>query len=169
MLVQFTVFVQANGYLNQMTIDQRDAHLLRLLQRDCRMSNAELAQTVGMSTSACWRRVRAFEDTGVIERYGAQVQPAKLGLTFQAIVHVQLTRHDPDKLEDFVTAISLRPEVQECYATTGQADYQMRILCRDLEAYNAFLEGFLFRMPAVESAQTNVVLKEIKRAGQVSI
>lgn len=146
-----------------MDLDQRDIKLLRLLQEDCRRSNAELAEAVGMSASALWRRVRALEEAGVIERYGAVVDPGEMGLGFEAIVHVHLTRHDPDRIVEFIRAVEASVEVQECYATTGQADYHLRVLCRDLEAYNRFLEGFLFRLPAVSSAQTNVVLRTIKR------
>lgn len=146
-----------------MELDQRDLRLLKLLQEDCRKSNAELAEAVGMSASALWRRVRALEEAGVIERYGAVVNPGEMGLGFEAIVHVHLTRHDPDKIVEFIRAVEASAEVQECYATTGQADYHLRVLCRDLDAYNRFLEGFLFRLPAVSSAQTNVVLRTIKR------
>ena len=148
---------------DQMRFDDRDRKILELLQRDCRISNADLAERAGMSASACWRRVKAFEDAGVIERYRADVSPTKAGNSFQALVQVQLARHNQEKLAEFIKAITHRAEVLECYATTGQADYQMRVLCRDIAAYNRFLEDFLFRLPAVESAQTNVVLREIKR------
>lgn len=144
-------------------LDGRDQRILMLLQKDSRMSNAELAETVGMSASALWRRVRALEEAGIIERYGAIVNPPALGLGFEAIVHVHLTRHDPEKIVEFIRAIETSKEVQECYATTGQADYHLRVLCRDLAAYNDFLEAFLFRLPAVASAQTNVVLRPVKR------
>ncbi|MEX0308779.1 MAG: Lrp/AsnC family transcriptional regulator [Tateyamaria sp.] len=146
-----------------MLTDHRDEALLKHLQADSRISNAELAERVGMSASACWRRVRALEAAGVIDRYGAILDPKAAGLTFQAIVHVQLARHSEADLNAFISGIGTRREVVECYATTGQSDYQMRVLCRDLDAYNAFLETFLFRLPAVASAQTNVVLREIKR------
>ncbi len=152
-----------------MQIDERDRKLLDLLQQDCRLSNTELAEKVGMSSSACWRRVRALEEAGIIAGYSAIVQPRRLGLTFQAIVHVQLTRHDPAALETFKRAVSSRREVQDCFATTGQADYHMRVICADIDAYNHFLEDFLFQLPAVRSAQTNVVLKEIARAGALAV
>jgi len=148
-------------------IEDKDIRILDLLQNDCRISNAELAEKVGMSASACWRRVRLLEDDGVIERYNIVLNPEKIGLGFQAIVHVHLTRHDPDKASDFIRAVQQRDEVRECYATTGQADYHLRVLCRDIEAYNKFLEEFLFRIPAVQSAQTNVVLRQVKRGGIV--
>lgn len=146
----------------EVSLDDRDRRILVLLQADCRMSNADLAEAVGMSASALWRRVRALEEGGVIERYGAVVNPGETGLRFHAVVLVFLTRHDPDQNTAFVRAIKARGEVQECYATTGQADYHLRVLCRDLDAYNRFLEDFLFRQPAVASAQTNVVLRSIK-------
>ncbi|WP_372574724.1 Lrp/AsnC family transcriptional regulator [Ruegeria jejuensis] len=144
-------------------IDDRDRQILTLLQQDCRISNAELAEAVGMSASALWRRVRALEETGVIDRYGAVVNPEAMGLGFEAIVHVHLTRHDPEKIIEFIRAVETSAAVQECYATTGQADYHLRVLTRDLAAYNRFLDEFLFRLPAVSSAQTNVVLRTIKR------
>lgn len=152
-----------------MILDQRDQNLLDLLQKDCRLSNAELADAVNMSASACWRRVRAFEDSGLIDHYGAVLNPQKAGLGFQAIVHIQLTRHDPQKTEEFIRAVGLRDEVVECFALTGRSDYQMRVLCSDLAAYNQFLEDFLFRLSAVESAQTNVVLREIKRGQGIPV
>ncbi|MEY8843164.1 Lrp/AsnC family transcriptional regulator [Cribrihabitans sp. XS_ASV171] len=152
-----------------MEIDDRDRRILTLLQVDSRISNADLAERVGMSPSALWRRVRALEEAGVIERYGAVVDPAAMGLGFEAIVHVHLTRHDPDRIVEFIRAVERSAEVQECYATTGQSDYHLRVLCADLTAYNQFLEGFLFRLPAVASAQTNVVLRTVKRNRPVTI
>lgn len=146
-------------------LDERDHRILELLQRDCRISNADLAVRVGMSASALWRRIKALEEGGVIQRFAVQIDPASLGLTFQAIVHVQLVRHERDRLNEFIRAVEGCAEVQECHATTGQADYHLRVLCRDLAAYNRFLEDFLFRLPAVASAQTNVVLRTIKTAG----
>ena len=155
---------ESAGKLPVMTkVDDRDRRILTMLQNDSRISNADLAVAVGMSSSALWRRVRTLEEAGVIERYGALVHPPAMGLNFEAIVHVHLTRHDPEKLVDFIRAVETCTEVQECYATTGQADYHLRVLCRDLAAYNIFLEEFLFRLPAVASTQTNVVLRTIKR------
>lgn len=151
-----------------MRLEPRDTRLLDLLQQDSRISNADLAEKLGMSASACWRRVRALEDAGVIERYSVKLNPEKAGFGFQAIVHVHLIRHEPEKIVEFINAVSRREEVQECYATTGQADYHLKVLCRDLAAYNRFLEEFLFTMSAVQSAQTNVILRELKRGGALS-
>lgn len=152
-----------------MELDGRDRRILGLIQADCRISNADLAERVGMSASACWRRVRALEDAGVIAGYGARLDPARAGLEFSAILHVHLTRHTPDSLRAFIRAIELRDEVLDCWATTGQADYHLRVLCRDIAAFNRFLEDFLFTLPAVQSAQTNVVLRRIKSASSLPL
>ena len=90
------------------------------------------------------------------------VDPQALGLGFEAIVHVHLTRHDTEALDRFIAAVRQRDEVMDVYATTGQADYHLRVLCRDIDSYNAFLEQFLFMQPVVNSAQTNVILRRIK-------
>lgn len=145
-----------------MDLDDRDRRLLKLVERDSRLSHAEMAEAVGMSTSACWRRLRAFEEAGIIRGYGARLDRQAVGLAFHAILHIQLTRHEPAHLTDFIRAISTREEVRDCYATTGQADYHLRVRCRDIDAFNRFLEDFLFRLPAVASAQTNVILRDLK-------
>lgn len=151
----------------QFELDERDRSLVRALQRDSRISNADLADIAGMSVSACWRRVKALEEAGVIRRYAAVVDPERIGLGFQALTHVELMRHDPDNVASFIRAVEARREVQECWATTGQADYTMRVVVADIAAYNRFLEEFLFRQPAVRAAQTNVVLRDVKRAANV--
>ena len=143
-------------------MDATDQKALVLLQEDSRQPNAQLAERLNISASACWRRVKALEDAGVIERYAAVVNPRAMGLGFEAIVHVHLRRHDTQGLEQFIAAVKRREEVIECYATTGQADYHLRVLCADIDAYNVFLERFLFAQTAVQSAQTNVVLRRIK-------
>lgn len=144
------------------SLDGTDHHILRLLRRDSRISNAILAEKVGLSPSSCWRRVRSLEETGAIRRYSVVLDDEALGLGFQAIVHVHLTRHDPQNVEGFIRAVQGKEEVRDCWATTGQSDYHLYVTCADLTAYNRFLEGFLFRLPAVASAQTNVILRTIK-------
>ena len=143
-------------------MDATDRKLLSLLQSDSRLPNAQLAERLNISASACWRRVKALEEAGVITRYAAVVDPQALGLMFEAIVHVHLTRHDTEALDRFISAVRQRDEVMDVYATTGKADYHLRVLCRDIDGYNAFLEQFLFTQPVVNSAQTNVVLRRIK-------
>lgn len=145
------------------SLTEQDRKLLRLLQADARISNQELAGRSGMSASACWRRVRALEEAGVIRRYAAVVDAGAAGLAFHAVVHVTLTRHDQGHVETFIAEVSRRPEVLDCLATTGEADYHLRVVCAGLDAYNRFLEGFLFRLPGIATVRTNLVLKAIKQ------
>ena len=143
-------------------LDQIDRRILDILRNDSRLSNVDLAERVGLTASSCWRRVRALEESGIIRNYTVSLDDEKQGLGLGAIVHVHLTRHDPDHLQAFIRAVQSRPEIRACFATTGQADYHLHIVCADIEAYNDVLETVLFRIPAVASAQTNVILKTIK-------
>ncbi len=144
-------------------MQDQDRTILRALQDDCRISNQDLAGKAGMSASACWRRVRALEEAGVVRRYVALVDAAEAGMAFHAMVHVTLTRHDHSHVETFIAEVGRRPEVLDCFATTGEADYHLRVVCADLADYNAFLEGFLFRLPGIANVRTNLVLKNIKQ------
>lgn len=143
-------------------IEKQDEHILAQLQKEGRTTNQQLAEDVGMSTSACWRRVRALEETGVIVGYAALVDREKAGFATSAILHVSLERHDAKFVDEFVSRVTARAEVMECFATTGDADYHLRVVVRDMHAYNQFLDEFMFRLPGIRYVRTNVVLKEIK-------
>ena len=143
-------------------IDALDGRLLLQLQQDSRQSNQQLADRLGMSTSACWRRVASLEATGVIARYTALVDREQAGFSMSAILHVSLDRHDEKFVSEFVTRVRKRPEVLECFATTGDADYHLRVVVSDMAAYNRFLDDFMFKIPGIRHVRTNVILKEIK-------
>jgi Lrp/AsnC family transcriptional regulator, leucine-responsive regulatory protein len=148
-----------------MQLEPRDLRILDLLQRDSRLSNQELAERVGMSASACWRRVRALEEAGVIRGYRAEIDPRRAGQAFHAIIHVRLVRHSRATVERFVAEVMRHDEVQDCYATTGAADYHLRVLCRDLDAFNEFMERTLFQLDGIANIQTNLVLRHVKAPG----
>ena len=148
-----------------MQLEPRDFAILELLQRDSRLSNQDLADRVGMSTSACWRRVKALEEAGVITGYRAAIDPRRAGLAFHAIIHVRLVRHAREIVERFVAEVMRHEEVVDCYATTGSADYHLRVLCRDLDAFNDFMERTLFRLDGIANIQTNLVLRHVKAPG----
>lgn len=143
-------------------IDAQDRRLLYHLQKDSRQSNQQLADDVNMSSSVCWRRVHALEEAGVITRYTALVDREKAGFSMSAILHVSLDRHDETFVAQFVSHIKRRPEILECFATTGDADYHLRVVVSDMSAYNRFLDNFMFRIPGIRHVRTNVILKEIK-------
>ena len=143
-------------------IERQDEHILAQLQKEGRTTNQQLAEDVGMSTSACWRRVRALEEAGVIVGYSALVDREKAGFATSAILHVSLERHDAKFVDEFVSRVTARAEVMECFATTGDADYHLRVVVRDMRAYNEFLDEFRFRLPGIRYVRPNVVLQEIK-------
>lgn len=142
--------------------DATDDRILAELRRDSRIANATLAERVGLSASSCWRRVRALEETGAIRRYTVDLDDEVLGDRFKAIVHVNLMRHDQALMRDFIRMTRTTPEVRACYAITGTADYHLHVTCRDLQAYNRFLDDHLLSLPAVKGGQTFLVLKVIK-------
>lgn len=115
-----------------------------------------------MSPSSCWRRVKALEEAGVIRSYRAEIDPRRAGLAFHAIIHVTLTRHAREIVERFKAEVLRHEEVIDCFATTGAADYHLRVLCADLDAFNAFMERTLFRLDGIANIQTNLVLRHVK-------
>lgn len=143
-------------------IRAKDRKILAELQRDSRLTMQELGERTGMSSSACWRRVKSLEEAGVIDRYAAIVDTRKAGFDFSAIVHVSLARHEQKNVSRFVTEVRQRPEVLECFATSGESDFHLRVVVENIDAYNGFLDDFIFRLPGVSLVRSNVVLKEIK-------
>jgi len=150
-------------------LSSNDRKILQLLQNDGRLSNQELAEKVGLSTSATWRRVRALEEAGIIEGYSARLNAEACGLGFHAIVHVMLARHQIRHLKQFTDEIIDREEVLDCFSTTGGADYHLRIRCADIEAYNRFLDEFLFSLEGIASIKTNMVLRQLKHSDSLSL
>ena len=143
-------------------INDKDRAILAEIQQDGRLTMQELAAKVGMSSSACWRRVRTLEEEGVIDRYVAIVNPRKAGFLLSSMTLVSLARHEEKNVENFVKEVGRHPEVLECFATSGEADFHLRVVVEDMDAYNKFLDDFIFRLPGVSQVRSNIVLKEIK-------
>ena len=143
-------------------LDPKDRRILTKLQRDRRLTTQELAERVVMSTSSTSRRVKSLEDSGVIDRYAAIVNPRKSGFGLASMVHVSLARHEQKNVDQFVREVRKHPEVLECFATSGEADFHLRVVVEDIDAYNAFLDDFIFKLPGVSQVRSNIVLKEIK-------
>ncbi len=143
-------------------IGKKDRAILAEIQRDSRLTMQELAARVGMSSSACWRRVRAMEEEGVIDRYVVIVNPKKAGFSLSSMTLVSLVRHEERNVENFIQEVGRHPEVLECFATSGEADFHLRVVVEDMDAYNKFLDDFIFRLPGVSQVRSNIVLKEIK-------
>jgi DNA-binding Lrp family transcriptional regulator len=139
-------------------MDTIDDRILQVLGRDGRISNLALAERVGLSPSACLRRVAALEKAGVIRGYRAVLDPAKLGVGFLAYVTVGLGRHTKDAQDAFERAVAASPEVRECHNITGDREYLLRVEATDLAAYKRFHTEVLGTLPQVQSITSYVVI-----------
>ncbi len=140
----------------------QERRILIELQNDARLTNQELAQRVGLSPSACWRRVKALEEAGVILRYTAILDPKKVGIGECVFAHVTLARHSLAMTHEFADSIRARPEVMECFFTTGDADILLRVATPSVSAYDKFLEEFVFAAPGISQVRSNFALRQIK-------
>lgn len=145
-------------------LDPTDRRIIAELQMDGRMTAQQLAERVGLSPSPCARRVRLLEAAGVIKGYAAIVDQAKIGLPISAFASIKLARQHEDDLDRFAETVSRWPEVVDCYLMTGQRDYLMRIVVRDLEEYEHFLKSKLTRLDIVASIETSFALGQVKRS-----
>ncbi len=150
-------------------LDAIDRRILRSLQENARLSNAELAQKVGLSTSPVWRRVRALEEAGVITGYQALVNPASVGLAVNVFVHVSLEKQVEPALEAFEAAVRRRPEVLECYLMTGESDYLLRVAVPDLAEYERFLMDHLTRIRGIASIKSSFALRPVKHGTELPL
>lgn len=139
-------------------LDVKSERILQELSRNGRMSNLELADRVGLSPSACLRRVQDMERSGVIKGYRAVLDRTALGTGFVAYVGVGLKDHTKASQEAFERAISRAPEVRECHNTTGTIEYLLRVECADLQAYKAFHTDMLGALPQVNGITSYVVM-----------
>ena len=144
------------------TLDHIDRQLLRLLQQDASTPVAELAESVGLSQSPCWRRINRLENEGVIKGRIAVVDQDKLGLGTTVFAQVRLSSHGRRTLEEFEDAIRAFPEVIDCFAVLGQMDFILRIATKDVHSYEAFVRQSLFNLPHVQEVHSMVGLTPIK-------
>lgn len=146
----------------RITLDRTDKRILELLQQDGSLSNLELADKVGLSPSPCSRRVKALEDSGLISGYRALLDARKLGLDLQAMISISMDKHTPERFEQFEAQVRACPEILECYLITGQAaDYVLKVLVEDMEAYQQFLLGTLTRIDGVTGVQSSFVMRKV--------
>ena len=145
-----------------MKLDPYDRRILEVLQEDGRISNQDLADRIGLSPSPCLRRVRALEETGIISGYRAVLDAGKLGLDLMAILSISMDRHTPERFAGFDEAVSALPEVLECLLITGRdADYQLKVIVRDMAAYQDLLLNKITRIEGVTGVHSSFVLRRI--------
>lgn len=143
-------------------LDSFERKILIALQADGRLTNHDLAQRVGLSPSACWRRVRGLEEAGVIKRYTAILDPDKVGIGETVFAHVSMRRHTKEPTIEFAELMRRQPEVMECFFTTGAADIILRVATPSVAAYDNFLENVIFNAPGVAQVHSDFALRRIK-------
>lgn len=147
-----------------MELDRYDRTLLRLLQQDARMTNTALAARVNLSESACLRRVRALEESGLIEGYTALVDQQRAGFAVNVFVNITLDRQSQTGLEAFESAVRRIPEVMECYLMTGEHDYLLRLVVSDLADFERIHNQHLTRLPSVARVHSSFAMRTVTRS-----
>lgn len=143
-------------------LDEFDRKILDLLQHDAGLSTAEIAEKVGLTQSPCWRRINRLEEDGYIQARVALLDRKKLGLGAQVFAHVKLSGHGRKSLPEFEAAVRDLPEVMECYTIFGETDFILRVVTKNMDAYERFLREYLFQLPTVQEVHSSVVGSEIK-------
>ena len=152
-----------------MILDRKDKNILDTLQKDGRISNVRLSEAVGLSEAACLRRVRALEKAGCITGYAARVNSAKLGLGANVFVEITLHQEQQRDLQAFEAAVAGVPEVMECYLVTGQYDYLLRVVVRDLADFERIHRQSITSLPGVSRVQTSFALRAVKKESSLPI
>ena len=151
------------------SLDAIDRRILRALQRNGRISNVELANEVGLSPSPCLRRVKRLEESGVIDRYVAVLDGARIGMSLTVFARIWFKTQHAETTNQFAETVRNFPEVMECYLTTGECDAIMRVVTTDLHAYWRFQSDYLMRIPSVQSVKTDVPMETIKRSYELPL
>lgn len=149
-------------------LDEIDRKILRTLSRDARISNQKLAETVHLSPTPCWNRVKALEEAGFITEYVAILDQRALGLPDTVIIEVTLDRHDDEIFARFGDALAKLPEVMEAYLLTGEYDYLIKVAVSGTEGYERFLRQKLYKIPGIRNSRSTFALRCLKRVHSVT-
>jgi Lrp/AsnC family transcriptional regulator len=153
----------------QADLNRADLRILDLLQEHGALSAAQVAERLSLTASTCWRRVARLEESGVIKRRVALVDREKVGLSVMVFSHVKVAGHGRDALLRFEQAVRAHPEILECYTLMGETDFLLRIVCRDIKAYEAFFLDHLSRFPGVQSVNSSIALAVIKETSALPV
>ncbi|MFT4763346.1 MAG: Lrp/AsnC family leucine-responsive transcriptional regulator [Oleispira sp.] len=146
----------------EMSLDRTDRRILDELQKDGAISNLDLADKVGLSPSPCSRRVKALQESGIIQKTVAVLDPKALGLDMVAMISISMDRHTPERFENFERLVAGFPEVLECFLITGSsADYLLKVIVKDMDGYQQFLLGKLTRIEGVSGVHSSFVMRKV--------
>lgn len=151
------------------TLDKFDIAILNELQADARLTNAELAQRVGLSAAPCWRRVRALEEQGFIKGYRAEIDRHKIGLGVLAFVRLDADRSTGNLTRKMEEAIRQIPEVVSCHYISGTGTFELQVVARDLDSFSQFARDVLLNLPNVKDMHTSFSLGEVKASGALPL
>ncbi|EMP7252349.1 Lrp/AsnC family transcriptional regulator [Enterobacter cloacae] len=149
--------------------DKKDVALLRILQRDGRTSSARLAEELSISTTTSWRLQKRLEDEGYIEGYEVKLNRKKLGFGVMAFVRLVCNQHSEAVTRAFESTINDNPYVLSCHNITGEADFLLQVIARDLDHYSLFIEKELRKLPGVISINSSISLREVKKLHQLPL
>lgn len=152
-----------------MRLDDIDKRILRVLQRDGRIANNDLSREVGLSASPCLRRVKLLEDAGIIDRYVALLNPAKVGKGMTFFVRIKLDQQDEETLQNFAQEIKKLPQVVECYFIFGEYDAMLRVLASDIDEYRTFQTINLSKIKGVQTLKTEIPSQIIKQTSEIPL
>ena len=150
-------------------LDAVDAKILDLIQHDAGLSVAEIAERVGLSSSPCWRRIKRLEDSGIIQRRVTILDREKLGLGFEVYCTAKLSLPTKENLDLFEQAVARWPEVVQCATVTGAADYELRIVTRDMHAFDDFLRDRILSLGLVSNIESRIVIRGVKNSTAVPL
>jgi len=148
--------------MQKINLDQTDRRILGLLQTEAGINATEIGERIGLSQSACWRRIQRLRDEGVIKDQPAVLDREKVGLSTMVFAHVKLTSHGRSNLTDFAEAVREYPEVLDCYVVLGNVDFLLRIVAEDIKDYERFMYEKLSQLPGVQEVNSSIALSEIK-------
>jgi len=152
-----------------MTVAKSDKGLLNALQENCRSSSNDLANRANMSTATCWRKQKSLEEVGIITGYRAVLDREKLGYNVCVFTHVSIERQSSDIVENIEKELIKHPSIMECYTATGDADIVLRVIAKDMNDYDQFLNGFIFKLHGITHVRSNITLRELKQTTQVPL
>ena len=159
--------MEPEAWMKDGQLDEIDRKILRILRSDGRISNQKLADSVHLSPTPCWNRVRALEEGGFIEGYAALLSQRALGLPDTVLIEVTLDRHDDDMLIRFGEELAKLPEVMEANLLTGDYDYLIKVAVAGTEGYERFLRQRLYKIPGIRHSRSTFVLRTLKRTHSV--
>ncbi|MCW2310129.1 Lrp/AsnC family transcriptional regulator [Rhodobium gokarnense] len=144
------------------SLDRADRKILAILQTNCRISIAEIAEEIGLSPSACHRRIKLLEEAGIVESYVARLSPQALGFSMVVFVEISLSSQSEAALSKFEAAIDAAPEILECHLMAGPADYLIRVAAKDPADYERIHRELIARLPGVARVQSNFSLRTVR-------